>query len=80
MRECTVLHVVWQPLPHSATMYTLMGGVMGRSTCEPGTFKCYCFERVNRCGEGLAAKQSYIVPLNVLEWHDCGSAGGFLHM
>ena len=41
---CTVL--AWQPLPHSATMYTIMGGAIDRSTCKPGTFTCYCFERV----------------------------------
>ena len=44
MRGCTVL--AWQPLPHPATMYTLIGGAMGRFTCEPDMFKCYCFERV----------------------------------
>ena len=32
--------------PGPATIYTLMGGAMGRSTCKQAMFKCYCFERV----------------------------------
>ena len=37
MCGCRVL--AWQPLPHPATVYTLMGMAMDRFACEPGTLK-----------------------------------------